>query len=281
MNAFFFRQMSILTLDEFKQLLLRKRAIFALILYTGMLFLVFWGISRSRVLMMDAVKQMKIPLQPAEKMVIEQSLKQFSIPEPWIQKVPIMGAALPLLVYFILSLCTIPFLIPMVSCDMISLDLFRGTQRFLLFRVSRTAYFWSKTLAHFVLYLLVQSVVLLMLYGFCFFYAREVFSLKFFWDSLHLTLRLIPVIVVFLAFIQLISSQIANPVKSLIVSNVGLLVMVILLALKPQLSLFYHPLWGGLFTYKTVSLMKSVLGFGAWSVFFWGISFGFFWVKKL
>jgi hypothetical protein len=274
------RQTAILVEDEFKQLWCRKRALFAIVLYVGMLFLFFWGLSRSREFLLNGLGG--LPMDPRQKVMLEQSLRRFTIPRAAIERAPILSLPVPVLLYFLISLSSLPFLIPMVSCDMISLDLYRGTQRFLLFRVSRSAYFWSKTIAHFLVYLGIQAAVLAGLFLFCLFYAREALSWAFLFHALHLSLRLVPVIAVFLAFTQMISSRVANPVKSLIVSNLGLFAMVVLLAFQPRLSVFYPPLWSGLFAFEPATeFVKSAVGFAGWSVFFWGGSFALFWKRNL
>ncbi len=272
-------QFLILVEDELKQLFLRKRALFTIILYAGTMFLVFWAVGKSKDLLVSMLYNLQI--DETQKIALKQSVQMLKMPEDLIAKAPILNYPLPLLVYFFISLTSIPFIIPMISCDMISQDLSQGTQRFLLFRVSRFSYYWSKAFAHLILYILVQFLLLALLAGFCLVYMKDVLSFSFILDGLLLTLRLIPIIIVFLAFIQMISSNVASPIKSLILSNLGLLLMMILLMIQPELSIFYQPLWSGLMSFDSTLIFKSTSLFLLWSSFFWGLSYAFFWYKKL
>jgi len=279
MNSHFLRQFFILTVDELKELFFRKRALFALILYAGTLILFFWGLSESRKMAGDFVLTLNLPL--TQKELLKQSMESFLIPSQWALKFPIFKISLPLLIYFFISVSSLPFLIPMISCDMISLDLFRGTQRFLLFRVSRAAYFFSKTLAHFLLYFILQLVILVCIIIYCAYNEISVFNLFFIKSSLNLTLRVIPLIFLFVSFTQMISSQVKSPVKSLIINNFALLIMMILLAVKPYLSFFYKPLWSGLFSLQVKDVFFSMAGMSLWGGLFMLVSFSLFWRKKL
>ncbi len=279
MTLHFFRQLFILTFDELKELFFRKRALFALIMYAGTLILFFWGLAESKEAAGDFISTLDLPL--AQKALLKQSMENFLMPSEWTQKIPIFKVPLPLLIYFFISVSSLPFLIPMISCDMISLDLFRGTQRFLLFRVTRASYFFSKTLAHFLLYFILQLVILVCIIIYCAYNGMSVFSLLFIKSSLNLTVRVIPLIFLFISFTQMISSQVKSPVKSLIINNFGLLIMMIILAVKPYLSFFYKPLWTGLFSFQTKEVLMSMTGMSLWGVLFMAISFTLFWRKKL
>lgn len=279
MNRFFYRQLGLLTVDELKQLCFRKKALFALILYAGILFLTFLGIAKMRGYVSEAIPT--LPIEPEQRIFLNEYVRNFKLPDVMTEKVPMLKTPLPLLLYFLISIASLPFLIPTVSCDMISNDTYKGTQRFLLFRVSRTAYFLSKAIAHFILFLAVQLGLLVLLFGFCLFYAREIMDIHFFANSFFLTLRLIPLILAFLAMTQFISSLISSPVKSLIINNLALLLMVILLAVQPVLSIFYQPIWAGLLSFEGNQILYSHLGFITWSILFWGFSYTFFMYKKL
>ena len=279
MNTFFLRQLFLLTVDELGQIFLRKRFLLALILYSGLLLLAFLAIHQGKRFVMAAIPSMGLDME--QSFILEQALQRLSLPESAVKDHPILGYPLPLLIYFFISLFSLPMLIPMISCDVISQDLARGTQRFLLFRVSRGAYFWSKALAHVLSYLLLQASLLLLLLGVCGLYAREILSFSLLKGGVVLSLRLIPVILVFVAFTQAVSAQFSSPLKSLIVNNLLLLLMAILLSIKPFLSFFYSPLWVGLLSYDPRPFLMAVSGFLLWCVLFWSLSFGLFYVKKL
>jgi len=63
----------------------------------------------------------------------------------------------------LLFLLWFPTLVALVSCDMVAIDVYRGTLRFLLLRTSRLAYYFSKLFAHFLLYVMLYSITVVAL----------------------------------------------------------------------------------------------------------------------
>lgn len=273
------KQFYILTFDEVIQLFRRKRALLSFLIYIGFIILSLILISYCHQWVLKMIPLLPIPYE--EKEVFFKALKSIEIPDSMIQDFPLLGYSWPSLFYFFCSILFFPFLIPLISCDMISQDLSTGTQRFILFRVSRSVYFWSKTLAHFLVYLFFLFLLIVFLTGYSLVTIKnsQLFSLLS--DSFFLSLRLLPVMMVFLALTQAISSLIHSPMKGLLFNHLILVFMLILLTFIPQISLFYYPLWRGLFSFDPALIMTSVTGFMAWSFLLFGGSFFVFLRKNL
>ena len=272
-------QFYILTMDEIIQLFRRKRALLSFLIYVGFILLSLILISYCHQWVLKMIPL--LPLPSDEKEMLFNALKSIEIPDSMIRDYPLLGYSWPSLFYFFCSVFFFPFLIPLISCDMISQDLSTGTQRFILFRVPRWVYFWSKTLAHFLVYLffLFLLIVFLTVYSLVTLKNSQLISISC--DSFFLSLRLLPVMFVFLSLTQAISSIIQSPMKGLLLNYLMLLFMLILLTFVPQISLFYYPLWQGLFSFDPVLMMTSVAGFVFWSFLLFGGSFFVFLRKNL
>ena len=272
-------QFYILTFDEIIQLFRRKRALLSFLIYIGFIILSLILISYCHQWVLKMIPFLPVPYE--EKQVLFNVLKSIEIPYSMIQDFPLLSYSWPCLFYFFCSVLFFPFLIPLISCDMISQDLSTGTQRFILFRVSRWVYFWSKTLSHFLVYVffLFLLIIFLTVYSLVSLENSQLFSILN--DSFLLSLRLLPVMLVFLALTQAISSFIQSPMKGLLFNYLILVFMLILLTFIPQISLFYYPLWHGLFSFDPALILSSIMGFILWSFFLFGGSFFIFLRKNL
>ena len=279
MRAIAWRQFFILTFDEMIQLFKRKRALLSFLIYIAFIILSLIFISYCHQWTLKMIPFLPIPYE--EKEVLLNALKSIEIPAAMIQDFPLLGYSWPSLFYFFCSVLFFPFLIPLISCDMISQDLSTGTQRFILFRVSRWVYFWSKTFAHFSVYILFLFLMTGCLTGYSLSTLKNPQFFSLLNDSFLLSLRLLPVMLVFLALTQAISSLIQSPIKGLLFNYLIMLIMLILLTFKPQISLFYYPLWHGLFTFDSSLIFFSLVGFFVWSVLLFGGSFILFLRKNL
>ncbi|MBN2144747.1 MAG: hypothetical protein JW774_09005 [Candidatus Aureabacteria bacterium] len=276
---FFLRQCILLSADELKQLFFRKRILFTLFIYIGTLLFTFWVLSKSYAFLQTSMVDLQIP--PDQKAVMKQAFDRFSFPDKMKEQFPILNYPFALLVYFIVSLFTIPFLTGMISCNMISEDLSRGTQRFLLFRVSRSAYYWSKTFSHFLFYLLIQCFILSLMIAFFLYDSKQAFSFSILYQGMDLTLRLIPLIICFLGYSQIISSQFSSTAKSWLVNQAGLVLMLLILMIQPLFSFFHASLWSGLFYSDCYNILISLGGFSLWGIFFLSSGYLLFHYKKL
>jgi hypothetical protein len=279
MDMIFFRQFFLLTADELKQLFFRKRVLFTLFMYAGTLLFTFWVLSRSYDFLLTSMDEIQIP--PEQKVMLQKTLNHLSFPREMTDRFPILSFPFPLLIYFFVSLSTLPFLTGIISCDMISQDLSRGTQRFLLFRVSRAAYYWSKAVSHFLFYFIIQWALFGMLFVLVVCDSKKIPSFSFFHQGMNLTLRLIPLLLCFLAYTQIISSQFATSAKSYLVNQAGLVLMLLILMIQPVFSFFYSPLWSGLFYSYSFRMAQSFGGFALWAIFFWGTGYFLFHRKRL
>ncbi len=279
MNLVFFRQWRILAADELQQLFFRKRALITFLFYAGTLALTFFLLGQSQELLAKINAELNLPLH--ERYLLKKSLEHLSVPKQVIDSYPVLGYPLPLLIYFFTSLFMPAFLVPFISCDMISQDLASGTHRFLLFRVSRAAYYWAKAFAHLCLYLLIQGALLVLVLGFSFWYFPLLFSQNFFMQCGESLARLLPILILFVSFTQAVSGQCKGPVKSWMLNQTTLLFLMLVTFWKPSFSFFDPFLWKGLLQSDPATLTASFLGFGAWSAVFWGGGFALFWMKRL
>jgi hypothetical protein len=270
----FYRQLFILTEDEFFQLFLRKRAVFGFILYTSFLILSFYVLQKmipyGEEFLRSLFLEMGLPLSEIKS--FQETWMGFNLSETLRMRYPqyaVIAYPWPLVLYYMVALSTLPYLIPFISCDMISKDVSFRTQRLLLPRMSRSSYYMGKTLAHGLLYLGLQVCVLLVFIGWVFVVHPEAArSFQVTW-LLDIHCRLIPLFLCFLGFTQGLSALCSGVMQSLIVIHLALILEMVLWFIEPQLSLFNPPLWQALFqTWKSPG-MSSLALFLLWGFLFW------------
>ncbi len=154
----FLSHLWILTLDELSQLFTRKRALIAFVLYVVMVGFVIYGFSRIDSTMTDFLQERGIPKLNGKNLLAHGG--NFPGREVVSQ---LLDWPITFVLFQFFAAIWMSELIALVSCDVISRDRERGSLRFLFLRTSREAYYFSKFLAHFLLYVCIHIVSLALL----------------------------------------------------------------------------------------------------------------------
>jgi len=161
----FFHQVFVLATEELRDLIFRRRAALSLILYLGVITLVVMSLAyiEEKLWPSMSIFQQDSP----ERGLILTQFEKYGLRDELELILKIGSLPRPVVIMQLFSLLWFPTLVALVSCDMVSIDLYRGTLRFLLGRTGRAAYYFSKMLAHFALYFLLQVLTLLVLFVTC------------------------------------------------------------------------------------------------------------------
>lgn len=160
--ARFSHQTRVLSIEEVREIFFRRRAFVSLILYIAFLFLMFSSFRH-----LTASARLLIGEENTRSQLLTlifEQLYRLGIGSA-VEQLLYWPAAV--IVFQVLCIFWYPSLISLVSSDMVTTDIHRGTLRFLLLRGSRGAYYWSKLLAHIGLYVFMHIVTLLVLMLVC------------------------------------------------------------------------------------------------------------------
>lgn len=149
------RHISILCFEEMRDIFTRMRAVLALALCVGTVGLFAYGFSQFDGLIGEIAEDQDAQ---AISTVLLEALKQFEFVKAsklleHITKWPIV---FPLFQFFLVL--WLPTFVALVSCDMMTADLARGTLRFLFLKTTPSRYYFAKLLAHLLLYVLIHLI---------------------------------------------------------------------------------------------------------------------------
>lgn len=266
----FIKQTWILTFEELRELLSRKRSLITLILYLVIVFLFL----QLLVKMEEGVfpKLGMLSLQSPGNVALVSKLKSAGLNEALELAVKLSAWPKSFWLFQSFSIFWIPILISMVSCDMISIDIYRGTLRYVLTRTSREAYFVSKFLAHFLVFSFLHLFALVALT------INAMITLDAFQFSNYLMpaikyfLSFQPYLLVILSGTILISSFTRKPMNAFIRIQLFWSVFLFLLLIDPIFSPFYYKVTLGVFAPFEFHLIDSALYSGVWAALFVGIA---------
>ncbi len=150
-HSFALKQIWPLTVEEIRDIFSKKRSILFFLLYIGMVLLTMKYIANIGNYIEENPR-----LEGLIKMI-----SAFLVSDNTGKSIDAFLWPIEIYVFQFVTILQLPFWVSMISCDMISTDLYRGTLRFILLRSFKSSYYFSKTFAHFILYALFQLCAVL------------------------------------------------------------------------------------------------------------------------
>ena len=223
----------VLTWEELRELAFRRRSFLSLLLYFGILALCVWGLAdlQARMGPAGALLQDPTALDHLRGQLAERGWEDSF-------HVLLEVAQYPASIWIFQAFCILwfPTLVALVSCDMIAVDIQRGTLRFVLQRSGRIVFYLSKLVAHFLLFVILQLGSVAALIGFASWGAKG-FALT---DFIEIAWRYFAVFMPFLFFLVTstawISSASRRPLNALLKIHLLWLLFIALLFVWPWLS---------------------------------------------
>lgn len=261
----FFRQTIVLLLEELRELFTRKRSLFSLASYVGFTLLVFSGLARAMHRAREAVGGHSVLDEP--QMLVDRFGHSMP-PDLYNVLSQLTSVPAPIVIYQCLSLVVLPTLVAMVSCDMISIDIYRGTLRYVMLRASRSAYYGSKVLAHVVLY---SALHLLTMLGLLFVLSKSDGSFSAF---AHMPISLayvgitVPAIWFMVALTAWVSSWCRRPISALLLIHLFWIVLLAVMVKWPEFTPFYSKITVGLVAPFEEFIPRTFAGMTAWALAF-------------
>ncbi len=152
----FVRHVAVLTEEELRDLLLRRRAMLSLLLYLAVIGAVMLSLTYVEERLRPSLGFFNDGNGERNRLLEWAQLNGFGDLARIIAELGSWPS--PVVISQFLFLLWFPTLVALVSCDMIAIDVYRGTLRFVLLRTTRLAYFVSKTVAHLILYLILYVI---------------------------------------------------------------------------------------------------------------------------
>jgi ABC-type transport system involved in multi-copper enzyme maturation permease subunit len=268
-----FRQIFVLAADEFRELLLRRRAFLSLLIYVAVVVGSLWAIFRvQRVFGFNMVHP---PNAEAYQRLLEK-MNEIGLGDTFAIFMKLTQFPEMLWIFQLFSVLWFPTLVALVSCDAVAVDIYRGTLRFILLRSSRLAYYLGKFVAHFGLYFILQlaslSAVWILTYAF---YPDEDLG-RLTKLTIYYVLVFVPFLAWLVALTQLVSSWSRRPMSALVRVHVLWVVLIVVASQVPQFTPLDGDLVFGLFAPFDAYPISTVVGYSLWTLVFLVVGlFGF------
>ena len=227
-------QIWVLTREELRDLIFRRRAFLSLLLYFSMMFVVVAVLAYVERSIFPHVALFRTD-HPAHLSLMAKA-KQLGLEETYslFLKFGTLPGAVVVMQFF--SLIWLPSLISLVSCDMVAIDIYRGTLRYLVTRTSRACYFAAKLLAHLALYLMLQAFTLSLLFACCALTVPD-FKLWLYANTIGAYfLILLPYLWFVLATTQFVSCWSTRPTNAVIRLHLLWVALLVLVVFAPGLT---------------------------------------------
>ncbi|MCB0332948.1 MAG: ABC transporter permease subunit [Bdellovibrionales bacterium] len=268
----FCSQLWILTLDELGQLLRRKRALIAFLLYILVVGLVIYGFSSVDSSITQFLEERSVHKPKGKDLLAHAG--NFPGREVVAQ---LLDWPITFVLFQFFAALWMSELIAMVSCDVISRDRERGSLRFLFLRTTREAYFFSKFVAHFLLYAGIHCFSLGLLAIFSLLLSDELTFFGVLHPFLSYSWSLMPLLALTLALTIFASSVSRSIVGTLMIIHL-LWIPLLILVTWEVIPLFSWKMIAGIVApFGNYALMNG-LGNGLLALMF--LSFGFYLFRR-
>lgn len=253
--------------DELIQIYLRKRALLSLILYFVIIALVI-----RLFLWIQAKASFGVPHAELYAVLRQRLSEQITNPEilRYLNVLDgLQGLPLALVMLQLFSFFWLPTLVSLLSCDIISLDVSRGTIRFLLLRATRSSYLLGRVLAHTIAGLLIHAVTI----GFLYLLSTLLFPSADHSEYLPVSMRYLfvsaPFLFLSVAVASLVSSVTRRALTSLLLIQLVWLGLLLVARIHPLLSPFHPSLLIGFFSPYSPEYHIASGGFLLWGCGFY------------
>jgi len=257
----FFHQFSVLTWEELRQLLWKRRALLIVCLYLLTVC--------AAVMVLVSVEEKISPttgfFQAGGEMQEEilEFLQRAGIKEAFDLSVKLAEIPSPIVLFQILSILWLPMFVGLISSDMISLDYYRRTLRFLMSRTSREVYYVSKLMAHLFFFLVLQFLSMSILLIVCAIDIEAFFLRSALRQSVTYFVMIMPFIMFLVAATAFISSISKKPSTAVIRIQLLWIWFLLIMVFFPKASPFYYQYLLGVITpfygYGTSSIVSLSL----------------------
>lgn len=261
----FCRHLWVLTTEELRDLVWRRRSSISLVLYLVVLCAAMYWFSRAQS-RFEPVTNILAAAPQLEELRFQ--LAKYGLQDTLDFIVELSRYPASLWMFQLFSMLWLPTVVGLVSCDMVSIDIDRGTLRFVLQRSSRLAYYLSKGLAHLLLFVGLQAISMIGLIVICAMTATN-FELG---DYLTLGARYLLVSIPFIVFVvastQWVSSWTRKPMSAIVRLNILWVIFFVLLGWNADLSpLSQRSLVGLMLPFQTYGATSAI------SLIAWGMIF--------
>ncbi len=183
--------------------------------------------------------------------------------------------------YQVVALIFIPSLIALASSDMIAVDRYRETLRYLLLRTSRSSYYFSKVLAHTGVYLCLHIASLLLLL-FMLISTGDIHNTdKYLHAVFYQTVVFLPFTICIVSGTAWMSALCKKPQTALLLVHAFWMFCLLILGWYPNLSPFNAPNLIGIVFPAAELVSTAALGLGIWILIFSMIGYTSFVRKDL
>jgi hypothetical protein len=257
----FLRHLWVLTTEELFDLAGRKRSMLTLLLYLVVLVSAMYWFSKVQRHFEPVTNVLAAAPQIEE---LKQMLQKFELEDTVDFIIQLSHYPAALWMFQLFSLLWLPTVVGLVSCDMVAIDIDRGTLRFVLQRSSRLAYYLAKLMAHFLLFAGLQLVGMIGLVAICGVTVAQ-FKLADYagLGALYFTVA-VPFIFFVVASTAWVSSWTRKPMSAIVRLNVLWVVFFIMLGWWPHLSPLASTSMVGLFLPFDRYMWSSVGALTAW-----------------
>jgi ABC-type transport system involved in multi-copper enzyme maturation permease subunit len=260
----FFYHLGILSAEELRELLFRKRSLVALLFYFAVVSGAVW-----------VIISLENSVSPTLGFLRSEQLTSYKFTQ-WLSRLGLERAfqignsmaqiPAPLILFQALSIIWLPAFIGTISADSIAIDRYRNTLRFLISRTSRTSYYLAKIISHFFFYLVLSAASFLMLLAIASFMLPDFYFIDSIRPAFIYVSLLAPYLLALLSAAILVSSLSKNPSNAIVRVQLLWIWLLLILVFVPKLSPFHYLLLAGLIAPFEGFAAFSALGYLVWTI---------------
>ena len=230
----FIRHLWVLSIEDLRELLIRRRALLSLAVYLTVICVVVFGLAYTERRLFPTMNFFRVDNEHRSH------FRSLFISRGYGQEFEMLlkTAQLPsaVVIMQIFSLLWFPTLVALLSSDMVSLDVYRKTLRYIILRTSRVTYYLSKMLGHVIFYLALQILTVSTLFAVCALNPVGFSRGQYLAALLRCLLVFTPFLWFLVASTQLISCWTARPAAAVLRMHLLWIAFIVLLYAAPSLS---------------------------------------------
>lgn len=265
------RHIIILCSDELREIMLRRRSLLSLGFYFLSIAASLWLIFRVQTVLGGGFAHIDTGSPGYQE--LSRLVRQWGLEEAFAVFVSMSQVPDALWIFQIFSLLWFPTLVALISCDLVAIDVYRGTLRFLLLRTSRAGYFFGKMLSHLLLYILLQALSVVLMFFIALRMDPSFTVVETARVALQYFIVFIPFIWCMVAATQWISSWSRRPMNAMVRVHVLWVVFLMVSVKASWLTPFWSDMVLGMFSPYGAYPIKAFLGYLAWGFGFTALGY--------
>jgi|GEM_PF-5302725 len=267
-----FNHIYVLGREELRELFFRVRSFLSLLLYIGIFVLAIRGFVEADKRVGEAIGQDDRIAETFARVINELQFFQSGDLAREALQWPIVFPLFQFLVVIWL-----PTFVAIVSCDMISSDISRGTLRYVMTRTSRSAYYLSKLISHFIMYLGLQCLIYLLLMGGVLVFSDRIDFEQAWRPILTHAVVFVPYLFFLVTTTQFVSALSRKSFSAILKVHLLWLVFMIMMVQWSDGPLTWRHFLGVILPFGTLG-QESLIAFGSWGLAF--LLLGMFFFKR-